>query len=181
MTQWVFVVGLCEDVIDPKTKSVVKTAEQNYQGLQDYIQTYYTARIAKGTPFFTSRWNRDVVSEIAAKYPDGDLGILGHSFGGQAAVEVCRSLMGSRLIKKLVLIDPVDYHNPKTPNTVGFAVPPNVLNARCFYRQKPTSSPWSGSISSPVIINTMYVPTTSDPHGEYVWNASTLSEVKAAN
>lgn len=174
MTQWTFIVGWNGPDTDPIA------ADKNYQGLQDYIQKYYTSRLPTGTPFFTSRWNRDVAAEIMAKYPTGDLGIIGHSFGGQAAVETCRAFLCNRTIKKLILIDPVDYHHPDTLNTIGFAIPSNVLNARCFYRQKPTTQPWSGSISSPVIINTMYVPTTSDPHGEYVWNASTINEVKMA-
>lgn len=179
MTQWIFIVGYNTDTLDPKTKKVVTTAEQNYQGLQNYIQTYYTSRLPKGTPFTTARWCEDVAAKLTATYPTGDIGLICHSFGGQKGVEVCAAL-NPRVVKKLILIDPVDYNNPMTPNTVGFAIPRNVINARCFYRQKPTATPWSGSISSPVIVNTMYVPTTSDPHGEYVWNANTINEVKAA-
>lgn len=166
MTQWVFIVGWNKD-------------EPGYQSLQAYVQKFYTDRLPKGTPFFTSRWDHDVVAEITTRFPTGDLGLLCHSFGGQKGVEVCEAL-APRPIKKLILIDPVDYHNPNNPNTRGFAIPRNVLAARCFYRQKPTAQPWSGSISSPQIVNTLYVPTTTDPHGEYVWNASTLNEVKAS-
>lgn len=165
MTQWVFIVGWNKD-------------EAGYKGLQEYVQTFYTGRLPKGTPFFASRWDHDVTAEINAKYPTGDIGIIAHSFGGQKAIEVCNEL--ARPVKKLILLDPVDYHNAATPNSVGFAVPRNVLAARCFYRQKPSAAPWSGNISSPQIVNTMYVPTTSDPHGEYVWNSSTMNEVKAS-
>lgn len=179
MTQWTFIVGFNDATLDPKTKAVIKTAEENYQGLQDYIKTYYTSRLPKGTPFVTARWNEDVFAKIMGTYATGDIGIIAHSFGGQKAVEVCAAL-NPRVVKKLILIDPVDYNHPAIPNTTGFAIPRNVLNARCFYRQKPSAMPWSGSISSPVIVNTMYVPTTSDPHGEYVWNASTINEVKAS-
>lgn len=183
MTQWTFIVGFCDQEIDPVTKKVTKTAEQSYQGLQDAIQKFYTDRLPKGAPFFTSRWNQDVLSEILTRYPTGDLGIIGFSFGGQKAVEVCQALAllpTYRAVKKLVLIEPVDFNNPKKPNTSGFAIPRNVVNARCFHRKNPTAIPWSGGITSPVIIDTTYISTTSDPHGEYVWKADTINEVKAA-
>lgn len=183
MTQWVFIVGFCPDVLDAKGK-IVQTSEQNYQGLQDYIQTYYSARLPKGTPFFTSRWNRDVAAEIAAKYPTGDVGIFAHSFGGQKAIEVATAL-APRRVKKGVFFDPVDIHHADVPNTVGFTPPPTMDSITCYYCATPAAGRWSGhfnaiastpcptcGLTHPLVsdlVQTKYTPVTSDPHGEWVW------------
>lgn len=182
MTQWVFIVGWNKD-------------EAGYKGLMDYIQQYYTSRLPKGTPFFTSRWDNDVATEINQRYPSGDLGIFGHSFGGCKALEVA-TLLGPSRVRKTVVFDPVDYHNPDVPNTKGFTPPPSG-SVTCYYRGA-TSAPWSGCLtipaspviaaelvcpvckthfvmpgaapaSSPDLHNIKYVPTTPDPHGEMVW------------
>lgn len=168
MTQVLFVTGWCE-------------SEQAYQGLIDYIQMFYTSRLPKGTPFYTTRWDKDVADTIHYKYPVGDLCLIGFSFGGQAVLDAIAKI-APRPVKKLILIDPVDCHNPNFPNTKGFAIPPNVQSAICYYRTA-TQMPWSGHITSPDITNQRYNPDPSKPigdqHGQMVWSGDVMNMVKS--
>lgn len=183
MTQWIFTVGFCPEVRD-KTGKIIQTQEQNYAGLQAFIQTYYTARLPKGTPFITARWYEDVAEKVKATFPTGDLGFFGHSFGGQKTIEVINTL-APRRVKKAVFFDPVDIHHADVPNKVGFTPPPTADSITCYYCATPAVNRWSGCFNMPAspvcptcgfahpvvadITNIKYTPVTTDPHGEWVW------------
>jgi pimeloyl-ACP methyl ester carboxylesterase len=165
----VFIQGLCPTELD-------------YKPLMDYEFNFYKNKLPAGTPLHVDRWDHDVAANVLAKFPTGDLVIVGFSFGGQKAVEICTTL--NRPIKKLILLDPVDYHNGNKPNTVGFVLPDTVKSAHCFYRGA-TQIPWSGSISKATceFINKKYNPTkksVDEAHGEMVWHADTISLIKAS-
>jgi len=168
-TSVVFIVGL-------------SPTEKDYASLIAYIEKFYKARLPVGTPLHVTRWDKDVVGEINEKFPNENLVIVGFSFGGQKAVEVCSAL--AKPIKKLILIDPVDYHNGGKPNTVGFTVPDNVASAACFYREA-KKIPWSSYITKGGTewFNKKYVPVSkneAEGHGEYVWKPETMTLIKSA-
>lgn len=153
--------------------------EKQYADLIAYIQKFYAARLPPQTPLHVTRWDKNVAGEITKKFPKGDLVIVGFSFGGQKAVEICETL--KRPIKQLVLLDPVDYHNGNKPNLAGFVLPGNVAKAHCFFRGA-TAVPWSGYIARGLTTwtNVRYVANTADPHGEYVWKSDTMNIIKGA-
>jgi hypothetical protein len=118
--------------------------------------------------------------------------IVGFSFGGQKSIEVCATL--GRQVKKLILIDPVNYHKGDIPNVYGFEIPYNILEAECMYRQA-KAMPWSSYISgvqvppnsqlTTKVKNTLYIPKSNgkDPyadHGEKVWSLDLLNSIRSA-
>lgn len=192
----IFVVGRCE-------------SEKEYCGLMDYLTKFYRPRLP-GIPFDVTRWDKDVLGFINQKAPaPTPLVLVGFSFGGGKAVEVCSQLQ--RPIKKLVLIDPVNpvwwgpdarpkgadgkplplpWSGAWTGNTWDFVIPANVQSVHCFYREA-KQMPWSAPIRSArigpngrcEITNIKYTPTKANPieaHGEYVWRSETIEVIKAA-
>jgi hypothetical protein len=171
--------------------------ETEYKNLMAYEEKFYKGKLPANMPLYVDRWDKNPAAAIKSKFPTGDLVIVGFSFGGQKSIEVCAEL--ARPIKKLILLDPVDYHNPNVPNTAGFTLPDNVLAANCYYRL-PRDMPWSGHVvkAKCEFYNKKYTPKPVTPpagmtdtkaiasyietvqHGEYVWSEETINAVRSA-
>jgi hypothetical protein len=186
----IFIVGRCNN-------------EAEYKGLMGYIDGFYRKHIPAGNSFAVTRWDADVLSYVNKSVPvDNDLIIIGFSFGGCKAVEVCAGL--KRPVQQLILLDPVSYvwwgpeatpkvngqflpkpwTGPWVGNTWDFVLPDNVMNATCFYRQA-KEMPWSACIRAAKckFTNKLYVPKSknvNEGHGEYVWSSETINLMKTA-
>lgn len=122
-----------------------------------------------------------MAAKLAVVKPGDKLVLVGFSFGGQKTVEIAAQAPVSPCV---VLIDPVDYNKPTTPNTNGFYLPPSVKRAWCFHRGA-KQSPWSGALrGGPIEFSVkQYTPkpgTIDAQHGQYVWEAETINAIKTA-
>lgn len=164
----------------------LSSSEADYAKLATDVAAWWQPRLPAGTKLYMNRWDKDVLTDLIKQVPPTDkLVLMGFSFGGGKTVEVATSLNAAgRVVAGIVLIDPVDYKNPNTPNTHGFPLPPNVKKAWSFYRGA-TASPWSSFIATAAceFYNKRYVPSSNDvqaAHGQYVWSGETVNAVKAA-
>jgi len=150
-----------------------------YKSLNDYITKFYGDRIPKGHPLLVTDWRQNLPPLIMAKFgASRPIVYVGFSLGGGELKNQGARIVNT--IKKAVLIDPVDKNNAQKINNVGLTLPNNVQSAVCFYRGA-KEWPFSTFIKNikPGYSNIRYVPVTSDPHGEKVWNANTIHEVVA--
>ena len=146
------------------------------------IMDFYHRQLGSEYQILVSSYDRPIETDLRnAGVTNSVLHVVGFSFGGQRAIELCENI--GRTVQTLVLIDPVNYHRPNEPNQTGFTVPPNVVKAICHYRNA-KAMPWSGKIAneSPQYKNHNYWAVSSNPwqaHGEYVWNRNVAKDVRA--
>jgi pimeloyl-ACP methyl ester carboxylesterase len=190
MSAVVFVVGLCGT--EDSYNDLMFGTTQIAKGSKDpwSIKNKVIGRLPAGTPNLITRWDHDVAAEINKNFPDGDVVLIGHSYGGCKAAQISLSL--NRPIKKLILIDPVEINKGNVINTTGFTIGPNVIEAECYYRIA-KSTPYSAGISRVAvtqngqlqtkITNVIYPCDGKDPwadHGKYVWDGKLVATIKAA-
>lgn len=79
--------------------------------------------------------NRHAYHEpMPAVQSDAPLLVVGHSFGGSAAVDFCRTL--ARPVDHLLLLDPVPVRGWGVLNFTAFVLPDNVRTAACYRRRR---------------------------------------------
>ncbi len=89
----------------------------NYDGIKDM------ADAIPGAKHYS--WDEQdlIIEDIKKRKPDQPIVIIGHSFGGDSAVEIAQELNsienGFRKIDLLVTLDSVGYDNDKIPQNVG--------------------------------------------------------------
>lgn len=177
----------------PTPQVVIILGYGTTDGLIRYVDNFWRPKIAPARLMVTT-WDHDVASEIAATYPTGDVIIVGFSHGGWKAIEVAKGWASPtrgppRNVKRMVLVDPVPYPNPK-PLYAGFDLSENIGYAVCFWRGYNNQHElFSGPIRSAKcdFVNWKFNPKPLPPtqggeggeHGEFMWRAETISAVKA--
>lgn len=154
--------------------------EATFLKVSAQVRDWYNSRIPKADTL-TYRHTDDVLAAIKFIQPTGPLVIIGHSFGGDKAVEVAAGFMldSDRKVDSLVLYDPVNRHEAGIPNTKGYTIPNNVNSAVCYFRDPCNEAPFSGKITS------WTTPTTTAQNSPYegdhsfaVWNGNSIAFVK---
>ncbi len=122
--------------------------EEDWKKLAAYLTTTYKSKIKTSHDIAVYRYTDDVALAIQTNQPTGPVTLAGHSFGGCRAVQTACALEKlGRAVDHLVLFDPVEITAWDRPNTAGFVLPGNVLEAVCFYRGA-KEAPYSGRITS---------------------------------
>jgi pimeloyl-ACP methyl ester carboxylesterase len=146
------------------------------------ITNFYQGHIPN-LQVLTYRYTDDVASMIQANQPNGKLILAGHSFGGAKAVQASSQM--NRPVDHLILFDPVDYNGNaySVPNTVGFKLSSNVVEAVCFFRGA-TEAPFSGSITSGNNYKNILFPDSgggsASHHGDAVWDSACFNYIGLA-
>jgi hypothetical protein len=148
----------------------------NLAALQNLITATYKAKLPAGTPWLIMGYDQDVTAAISQKYPNRQVILLGHSFGGEKAIHVAQEL--DQPIELLMTFDAV--HSGKYGGAYNqaenFTIPNNVKKAVAYRRYNYSSVPASGWIANPRSQDTNIsygannaIP-AEDLHGWAVWN-----------
>jgi pimeloyl-ACP methyl ester carboxylesterase len=113
--------------------------------LQADISSYYRARLPAGTPWLILGYNSNITGAIESQYPGRQVVLIGHSFGGDAAVKAAATL--DNPISLLMLLDPVHISTPSVAQ--NFTIPSTVQKAVTYRRQFVDGVPASGLIANP--------------------------------
>lgn len=158
-------------------------SEADYKSLSDAIARKWKSPCEKaGYALTMGQWDKTwELVQILRTLVVTKRRIVGFSFGGSAAVDLC-FIRDLPTIEKLILLSPVqhppdgvrDGNDPKFP---GFTLPDNVLSALCYHRGREDCK---GIHERPIIagkcpwVNVKYNPKPNPDekarHGERVWD-----------
>jgi pimeloyl-ACP methyl ester carboxylesterase len=157
------------------------------RSLQNQITTYYKARLPANTPWLIYGYNSRIVTSIQNQYPGRKVILIGHSFGGDAAIRTAASLQNP--VELLMLFDPVHIDSPSRAE--NFVIPTKVKKAIAYRRQYVDGVPASGLIAFPRAQdnNVVYPMDASrrndaqyvaEAHGWAVWQESIFPIINSA-